>query len=154
MRLDTTQARLRLLAHDHGVFCTLHHERGIDAVPCIYGSGAVDTGTDEVWVGVPVDTVKPKAAGLLQRERNLHADPRATLLVEHWDREDWSRLWWVRAGLRWEPEAPPGVEAGLAELLARTVPQYEHKPFDRVMALRLVAVTGWAASSPEGVRAS
>ena len=55
------------------------------------------------------------------QERNLEADPRATLLVEHWDRSDWSRLWWVRAELRWQSAAEAGraaaLAAGLAEVL-------------------------------------
>lgn len=96
-------------------------------------------------VGVPVDLVKPKASTRLQRERNLEADPRATLLVEHWDPDDWSRLWWVRAELRWEPNPSPGREAALAALLARRFPQYRDQPFVRVLVLRLEGVTGWAA---------
>ena len=91
MRLPEDEARARLAAHDHGILCTVHAERGVDAVPVAY---AVD---EDGYVGVPVDLVKPKASSRLQRERNLEADPRATLLVEHWDRGDWSRLWWVRA---------------------------------------------------------
>lgn len=140
MRLAPDEAVARLVAHSHGVFCTLHPERGVDAVPCIYAADG------QGRLGVPVDTVKPKAAGLLQRERNLVADPRATLLVEHWDREDWSRLWWVRAGLRHDPEPDPAVADALGDLLARTVPQYRDRPFARVMVLQVVAVTGWAAA--------
>ena len=79
----------------------MHAERGVDAVPVAY---VVD---DDGYVGVPVDLVKPKASLRLQRERNLEADPRATLLVEHWDPIDWSRLWWVRAELRWQTEEMP-----------------------------------------------
>lgn len=96
MRLADHEARARLESHDHGILCTVHAERGVDAVPVAY---AVD---DDGYVGVPIDRVKPKASLRLQRERNLEADPRATLLVEHWDRSDWSRLWWVRAELRWQ----------------------------------------------------
>ena len=99
MRLGEDEARTRLAAHDHGVLCTLHAERGVDAVPVVY---VVD---DDGYVGVPVDRVKPKASSRLQRERNLEADPRGTLLVEHWDRDDWSQLWWVRAELRFEGDA-------------------------------------------------
>ena len=102
MRLAEDEARARLAAHDHGVLCTVHAERGVDAVPVVY---AVD---DDGFVGVPVDRVKPKASSRLQRERNLEADPRATLLVDHWDRDDWSRLWWVRAELRFQDDAPTG----------------------------------------------
>ena len=80
MRLAEDEARARLTAFDHGILCTVHAERGVDAVPVAY---AVD---EDGYVGVPVDRVKPKASFRLQRERNLEADPRATLLVEHWDR--------------------------------------------------------------------
>jgi hypothetical protein len=134
MRLDDDEAQARLAAHDHGILCTLHAERGVDAVPVVYA-------VDGEHVGVPVDRVKPKASSRLQRERNLEADPRGTLLVEHWDRDDWSRLWWVRAELRFEGDAGPA----LGDRLAERFPQYRDQPFDRVLLLRVVGLTGWAA---------
>ena len=146
MRIADHEARARLGAHDHAILCTVHAERGVDAVPVAY---AVD---DDGFVGVPVDQVKPKASLRLQRERNLEADPRATLLVEHWDRGDWSRLWWVRAELRWQggttagPAALADRTAALAARLARRYPQYQDQPFARVLVLRIVGVTGWAAA--------
>jgi hypothetical protein len=139
MKLPEDEARARLVAHDHGILCTVHPERGVDPVPVVY---AVD---EDGYVGVPVDRVKPKASSRLQRERNLHADPRATLLVEHWDRDDWSMLWWVRAELHWQGEGAGGRAAGLADRLAGQYPQYRDKPFDRVLVLRIVGLTGWAA---------
>jgi hypothetical protein len=139
MRLTATQARARLAAHDHGVLCTVHAERGVDAVPVVY---VVD---EDGCVGVPVDLVKPKSSSRLQRERNLQADPRAALLVEHWDRDDWSRLWWVRAELRWQGAAPAARVAGLAARLALAYPQYHDQPFTRVLVLRVVDLVGWAA---------
>jgi Pyridoxamine 5'-phosphate oxidase len=141
MRLAEDEARARLAAHDHGILCTLHAERGVDAVPVAY---VLD---EDDYVGVPVDRVKPKASSRLQRERNLEADPRATLLVEHWDRGDWSRLWWVRAELRWQGDATAERTAGLASRLARRYPQYRDQPFFRVLALRIVGVSGWAAGA-------
>jgi PPOX class probable F420-dependent enzyme len=140
MRLSEHEARARLAAHDHGILCTVHPDRGVDAVPVVY---AVD---DDGYVGVPVDRVKPKAAGRLQRERNLERDPRGTLLVEHWDREDWSQLWWVRAELRFEEHIATRA-AALAARLAERYPQYRDQPFDRVLLLRIVGLTGWAAAS-------
>ncbi len=137
MRLTEDDARARLAAHDHGIFCTVHAERGVDAVPVAF---AVDDG----YVGIPVDLVKPKASLRLQRERNLEADPRATLLVEHWDRADWSRLWWVRAELHWHDDASRA--ATLATRLAERYPQYRDQPFARVLVLRIDAVIGWAAA--------
>jgi PPOX class probable F420-dependent enzyme len=141
MRLAEDEARRRLAAHDHGVLCTLHPERGVDAVPVVY---VVD---DAGHVGVPIDRVKPKASARLQRERNLEADPRGMLLVEHWDRDDWSRLWWVRAELRRQDDA--GRAAALAAQLAARFPQYRDQPFDRVLVLRIAGVTGWAAAGAE-----
>jgi PPOX class probable F420-dependent enzyme len=140
MRLSDGEARARLATHDHGVLCTVHPERGVDAVPVAY---AVD---DDGYVGVPVDRVKPKSSSRLQRERNLEADPRAALLVEHWDRGDWSRLWWVRAELRWLDDAGAARTADLAVRLARAYPQYRDQPFTRVLVLRVVGVSGWAAA--------
>ncbi|HET7399425.1 MAG TPA: pyridoxamine 5'-phosphate oxidase family protein [Intrasporangium sp.] len=148
MRLAAGEARARLAERDHGILCTVHASRGVDAVPVVFVIDADD------FVGVPVDLVKPKSSWRLQRERNLEADPRAVLLVDHWDREDWSRLWWVRAELRWEADPPPGREAALAELLASRYAQYRDQPFVRVLVLRVVGVTGWAARSDADANAA
>ena len=138
MRLAEGEARSRLASHDHGILCTLHAERGVDAVPVVYALA------DE-HVGVPIDQVKPKASGRLQRERNLAQDPRALLLIEHWDRDEWSRLWWVRAELRWHTAAPEQRTAALAAQLAERFAQYRDQPFRRLLLLQIVSVTGWAA---------
>jgi hypothetical protein len=140
MRLTEDDARARLAEHEHGILCTVHATRGVDAVPVAY---AVDA---DGYVGVPIDRVKPKASTHLQRERNLEADPRATLLVEHWDRDDWSRLWWVRAELRWHADAASIRATSLADLLALRFSQYRDRPFERILVLRIVGVSGWAAS--------
>ena len=84
----------------------------------------------------------------LQRVRNLEADPRATLLIDHWDPDDWSQLWWVRVRLRWESDGVADREAALANELAQLFPQYRDKPFERVLVLRIVAVSGWSGQAP------
>ena len=142
MRLADDEARARLAAHDHAVLCTVHAKRGVDAVPVAY---VVD---DDGYVGIPVDRVKPKSSLRLQRERNLEADPRATLLVEHWDAGDWSRLWWVRAELQWQGDADAGRAATLAAGLAARYPPYRDQPFARVLVLRIVGLSGWAGDAP------
>ncbi|GAC1611473.1 MAG: TIGR03668 family PPOX class F420-dependent oxidoreductase [Mycobacteriales bacterium] len=140
MKLDADEARRRLSNHVHGVLATLHPERGPDPQPVVYAV------SDDGHVGVPIDKVKPKASSRLQREDNLDADPRGALLVEHWDTEDWSRLWWVRADLIHVAEPPPTLLNELADRLAGTVPQYADKPFHRVLVCRITAVTGWSAN--------
>ena len=110
----------------------------MDAVPVVF---AVVGGA----LGIPVDTVKPKASTTLQRQRNLAEDPRATLLVEHWSPDDWSALWWVRAQLRWEPEPAAALTEALADALAQRYAAYADRPFATVLVLRIVDVTGWSA---------
>ena len=140
MKLDADEARSRLAAHVHGVLSTLHPERGPDPQPVVYAV------SDDGHVGVPIDTVKPKASSRLQREKNLDADPRGALLVEHWDAEDWTTLWWVRANLEHVAEPSAEVVEELSARLAETVPQYADRPFHRVLVCRIVRTTGWAAS--------
>jgi len=138
MQLAEIEARSRLTAHDHAILCTTHPERGIDALPVCFA-------VDGDFVGVPIDLVKPKVATRLQRERNLESDPRATLLVEHWDRNDWSQLWWVRAELR-SVDGTARQTAALSDRLAERYVQYREQPFARVLVLEIVGVSGWAAS--------
>lgn len=139
MRLAEDQALARMRSSDHGVLCTLHAERGADAVPVAF---ALDT---DGLVGVPVDVIKPKASTRLQRERNLEADPRATILVEKWDADDWSQLWWVRASLRFRPQATADQQAVLGDLLEARYSQYKGQPFARVLVFEILGLTGWAA---------
>jgi hypothetical protein len=143
MRLDEDEVRTRLSAQVHGVLCTLHPRRGPDPQPVVY---AVSDRDGHLHVGVPIDKVKPKKSSRLQREDNLEADPRGALLVEHWDAEDWSRLWWVRADLEHVAEPDAALLDDLADRLAGTVPQYADKPFHRVLVCRVVGLTGWAAA--------
>lgn len=138
MKLDRSEATRRLADEVHGVLSTLHPERGVDTVPVVY---ALD---GEGWLGIPIDTVKPKQSTDLQREKNLAVDPRATLMVDHWDRDDWSRLWWVRARLVRVDDSARADR--LADLLAARYPQYADKPFSLVMVFRVESVTGWSAT--------
>ena len=47
---------------------------------------------DTVWTAVDA---KPKSTRSLRRLANIEANPRVSLLVDHYE-EDWSALWWVR----------------------------------------------------------
>ena len=142
MKLDSGQARVRLAANVHGVLATIHPRRGPDPQPVVYAV------SDDGHVGVPIDKVKPKASSRLQREDNLAADPRGSLLVEHWDTQDWSKLWWVRADLLHLDDPPADLLEDLSARLARTVPQYADRPFHRVLVCRITTITGWSAQEP------
>lgn len=140
MRLEADEARERLDAEHHGVLCTLHPTRGPDPQPVVYAVSA------DGHVGVPIDRVKPKRSSRLQREDNLEFDPRGSLLIEHWEVEDWTRLWWVRADLEHVVDPPADLIDDLEERLAQAVPQYADKPFHRVLVCRIVRISGWAAA--------
>ncbi len=40
---------------------------------------------------------KPKKTRDLKRLRNIRENPQVSLLIDQYDDDDWSRLWWVRA---------------------------------------------------------
>jgi hypothetical protein len=128
---------------EQATLATVHPARGVDAVPACFGYAGGR-------VAVPIDRVKAKSGTVLQRVRNLDADRRAVLLCDHWDRDDWSRLWWVRASLErvtgpGEPVPEPELEL-LLQGLESKYPQYAGRPFADVLVFRVTALTGWAAS--------
>ena len=140
MHLDRSEAMRRAAAADHGVLATMQLARGADLVPACFA--VVDD-----WLAIPVDSVKPKGSTALGRVRNLDRDPRATLLVEHWDPADWSRLWWVRLALR-RSDAPAETLAALVVALRDRYFQYRDAPFTEILAFRIKHVVGWSAAGP------
>src|SRR5262249_58709914 len=96
-------------------------------------------------VGSPIDTVKRTRSTRLARMRHLEADPRATLLVEHWDPDEWSRLWWVRASLVLT-EVDATAEAALRQRLAAKHRQYAEGGVESVIVLRIGDLRGWSAT--------
>lgn len=93
---------------------------------------------------VPVDTVKPKRSTDLQRVRNLNAEPRCALLVDHYS-DDWDELWWVRVTGTAMP-CPPNEFAGATALLAARHPQYSGEgSVVSVYVITALRVTGWSA---------
>jgi PPOX class probable F420-dependent enzyme len=140
VHLDKAEALRRAAAADHGVLATLNRNHGPSLVPACFA-------IDGDRLAVPIDSVKPKGSTALGRSRNLERDPRATLLVEHWDPLDWSRLWWVQLLLVRTDEAEARV-ARLEELLRERYEQYRDGPFIEILTFRIENVGGWEARSP------
>jgi PPOX class probable F420-dependent enzyme len=95
-----------------------------------------------VWA---VDTVKPKRGRRLRRLADIEADPRVSLLADHYS-EDWTRLWWVElrgtaAVLAHEP-----AEAAVAALVARYAPYQSAPPPGPAVAVTPLAWTWWSAT--------
>lgn len=93
---------------------------------------------------------KPKATRALARLADLRRDPRASLLVDHYE-DDWSALWWVRADGRATILDGDGPQAAHAlDLLAEKYPQYaQRRPEGPVIALHVERLTSWSAAAPE-----
>jgi PPOX class probable F420-dependent enzyme len=90
---------------------------------------------------------KRKAGANLKRLANLRENPRAALLVDHYD-EDWSRLWWVRLrGRARVLDEGEERERALA-LLAEKYPQYRTEPPDGpVLAVDVTERREWAGEA-------
>jgi PPOX class probable F420-dependent enzyme len=87
---------------------------------------------------------KPKRSRALRRLANVRANPAVSLLVDHWDEEDWDRLWWVRADGRGRVLDPGEGEARRAvELLRERYPR--QRADGEVLAVAVERWRGWTA---------
>jgi hypothetical protein len=141
VRLSTEDCWSYLRAAEHGVLCTINEKKAVDAVPVCF---AVVT----KMVATPIDTVKPKRTTELGRLSNLDRDASATLLCDHWDRHDWSQLWWVRAQLV-RRSAHDVSNALLKECIAALqgkYAQYRDTTFADIVVFNVTSLTGWSAA--------
>jgi PPOX class probable F420-dependent enzyme len=100
---------------------------------------------------------KPKSVdpGHLRRVRNVRANPRAALLIDHYV-EDWRQLWYVllRGTARIVDRGPEQQRAIIA--LRKKYPQYRTTvplaPDALVIAIDVRRLRHWRASSPRRVR--
>ncbi len=100
----------------------------------------------------PIDG-KPKRSVELARERNLRADPRVALLLDHYE-DDWQRLWWLRIDGR--ASTVPAAEHPLALAALRAkYPQYARVPLSsgepRLLRIAIERVSSWRASARAGI---
>jgi len=89
---------------------------------------------------------KPKRTRRLRRLENIAADPRVSVLADHYD-EDWSTLWWTRAdGLARILEPGSGGHANAVARLAARYPQYrEVEPDGPAIEISVSRWSGWRA---------
>jgi PPOX class probable F420-dependent enzyme len=87
---------------------------------------------------------KPKRTTRLKRLQNIAANPRVSVLVDHYH-EDWQQLWWVRADgrARVEKAAP----AGAAEALVARYEQYRDRPpAGAFIVVEIQRFSSWSAA--------
>ncbi len=99
--------------------------------------GAVHTAVDH----------KPKAGRDLRRLANIRANPRVTLLADHYE-DDWDRLWWVRVDGHARVVEGEDRMAVPVDLLSARYPQYRDRPpGGPVITITIDAMTGWTATA-------
>ena len=128
-------------AADHGILCTTDDRETIDAVPVCFAA------VSKVIV-TPIDRVKPKTTTDLVRLKNLERDATATLLCEHWNRHDWSELWWVRVLLirRSGHDVSDPLLEECEGALRHKYAQYLYSDFAELVLFDMKSLFGWSAA--------
>jgi PPOX class probable F420-dependent enzyme len=86
---------------------------------------------------------KPKRTTNLRRLANIAANPRVSVLADHYEDEDWTRLWWVRADGT-ARVLPAGHADAVTLLQARYAPYRENPPQGPVIAIAVARWSGWS----------
>jgi len=137
MRLDAAEAQARFIASDVVRLATAGADGAPHLVPCTFavnGSGRIVIGIDS----------KPKSSTDLRRLRNIAANPRVSLLADHYS-NDWAQLWWARADGLAAVEPFGEDHAAHWELLRGKYPQYDALvPTGPVIVVTVQSWSGWA----------
>jgi PPOX class probable F420-dependent enzyme len=143
MRLEPAEARRRFAASPVLRLATADAVGRPHVVPCTFvvdESGRVAIGIDN----------KPKSSPSgLRRLRNIAANPRVSMIVDHYA-GDWSELWWARAdgAARIEESGlgPSGAEhAAHWDLLRAKYPQYAGQVLGGpIIVVAVESWTGWS----------
>jgi PPOX class probable F420-dependent enzyme len=92
---------------------------------------------------------KPKRSTALRRLANIAENPAVAALVDHYDDDDWARLWWVRAdglGRLVEPRSEEERRA-IGLLQERYAPYRDRPPAGPVLAVEVRRWTGWSGAA-------
>jgi PPOX class probable F420-dependent enzyme len=138
MRLEPADARRRFAASPVLRLATADEDGRPHVVPCTF---AVD-GAGRVAIGIDN---KPKSSSSgLRRLRNIAANPRVSMIVDHYA-EDWMQLWWARADGIASIEESGLSHAACWDLLRDKYPQYAAQALDGpVIVVQIESWTGWA----------
>jgi PPOX class probable F420-dependent enzyme len=89
---------------------------------------------------------KPKRNRNLKRLRNIQANPRVSVLADHYE-DDWSQLWWARAdGTAIVVESEQDMVEPIRLLGEKYWHYRKNRPEGPVIAITVGRWTGWAYS--------
>lgn len=144
--------RSRLEASPFGVLAT--HGRGerLDLVPCCFALLDMGLGPDGDSLVELVSAVdhKPKSTSRLARLANIERNANASLIVDHRDLEDWSKLWWVRvSGAARVVVGGDEWSKAIEALVDKYANYQERAPEGPVIRLTIERWAGWGSSSTD-----
>jgi PPOX class probable F420-dependent enzyme len=120
------------------VLATVGADGAPHVVPVVFAMRTIGEATT---VYTAVDA-KRKSTHRLRRLANIAANPRVSLLVDHYD-TDWTQLWWIRAdGVAAVHHSGEDMAVGYAAL-RHQYPQYDRVALDGPVVT--VTVTHWSS---------
>ena len=137
MRLDAAGARQRFTGSPVLRLATSAPDGRPHLVPCTF---AVDS-AGRIVIGIDS---KPKSSVNLRRLQNIAANPRVSLLVDHYS-DDWQQLWWARADGVATIERSGGQHTEHWQLLRAKYRQYEGQILDGpIIVVQVDSWSGWS----------
>jgi PPOX class probable F420-dependent enzyme len=157
MRLDAREARHRFAGARVARLATSGPDGQPLIVPVTFAVAVLAAAApprhhddDQTEAVVSVVDHKPKSTSSgLRRLRHIQANPRVSLLVDHYD-DDWERLWWARADGQARVVAAGEAEyAAACAALAARYPQYrERPPGGPAIVVTGLRWSGWSYARP------
>lgn len=90
---------------------------------------------------------KPKTTTQLKRLDNIAANPEISVLVDRYDDDDWSQLWWVRLrGLAQVVEHGEAYDSAIDGLTAKYGQYRDHRPAGPAIVIDLIRWQWWSAT--------
>ena len=97
---------------------------------------------------VSVIDQKPKRTVQVRRLENVRRNPDVQLVVDHYDDDDWSALWWVRISGRGRVVDGGATREEVIDLLSRKYRQYrEHRPTGPALVIDIAQISSWQATN-------
>jgi PPOX class probable F420-dependent enzyme len=140
MELEPAQVESILARWPVARLVTLGRGGKPEPVPIVFARAA-----GALWS--PLDG-KPKRGGELARVRNLAADARVAVLIDHYE-DDWTKLWWLRLEGRGSVQ-PAAEHADAVSALREKYRQYERVALfvgePRLIRVVVERTTSWRAA--------
>jgi PPOX class probable F420-dependent enzyme len=137
MRLEPAEARRRFATSPVLRLATADADGRPHVVPCTF---VVD---DAGRVAIGIDNKPKSSSSGLRRLRNITANPRVSMIVDHYA-DDWTQLWWARCdGIAAIEESGP-AHVTYWDLLRGKYPQYAGQLLTgQVIVVLVESWTGW-----------